>query len=57
MKSKFISLEKVLNVLLLIFLLFFVSWRIQAQSLKEVSGTVNDGGTNTALSDVSVKLK
>ncbi len=57
MKSNFIRLEKVPNILLLIFLLFFVSWRIQAQGLKEVSGTVNDGSTNTALSDVSVKVK
>ena len=57
MKSKFIRLKKVLNVLLLIFLLFFVSWGIQAQNLKEVSGTVKDDSTNTGLSDVSVTVK
>ena len=57
MRSKFIRLKKVLNVLLVIFLLLFVFWKTQAQSPKEVSGTVNDVSTNTALSDVSVKVK
>jgi TonB-linked SusC/RagA family outer membrane protein len=57
MKSKLTKTKTILNALLLISLFCSISWRVQAQSLKEIEGTVMDGSTNTALSNVSVNVK
>ncbi|MEO5997482.1 MAG: carboxypeptidase-like regulatory domain-containing protein [Chitinophagaceae bacterium] len=57
MRIKFTKSKKTLSVFFLIFFFCSVSWRVHAQSLKEIKGTVNDCSTNAALPNVSVTVK
>ncbi|HEY0274413.1 MAG TPA: carboxypeptidase-like regulatory domain-containing protein, partial [Chitinophaga sp.] len=42
---------------LLIIAVLVIPWRLSAQTIKEVKGTVNEESTNTALPGVTVKVK